>query len=173
MQAQLDEQKRLQAEAALIDVPFADPRHIGKIARVFAPVDKALESFEDGVIACMEDGTPLMWVTEEGTWFPAVDCLRSIIETYAKLGHVHGWNNHNAGLTHLTNLLEAGKPIHQHDVDAARKTVEWMKYCTLTVTPRQFTAEAVEVQIASELRDKGHAPELTDADMTRDGVQHV
>ncbi len=170
MQAHHDEQERLKAEAALIDVPFADPRHIGKITRVFAPIDAAINGYESGEVATIEDGTAVMWVNEEGTWFPAVATLRAIIETYAKLGHTHGWRNHNAGLTHLANLIERGEQIHQKDIDAARKTIEWMKYCTLTITPRQFTAEAVEVQVASEMRDAGIAPQLTDADLLRDAV---
>lgn len=174
MQAQLAERKRLEEEEKLKDVPFADPRQIGKITRVFAPIEQALHSFVDGEVATMEDGTTLMWANEDGCWYPAVACLRSVIETYARLGHVHGWRNHNAGLTHVANLLEHGKPIHKHDVDAALKTVEWMKFCTLTITPNQFTKEAVEIQIANELRDAGLAPEPTDADLLRDGVQqHV
>ena len=168
MQANIDAQRKAREEAeALQDVPFADPRHVGKIVKVFEPVVKALHSFVDGEVASTEDGTPLMWINEEdGHYYPAVACLRSVIETYAKLGHVHGWANRNAGLTHVANLLERGEPIHKHDVDAALKTVEWMKYCTLTITPRQFTQEAVEVQIASELRDAKLAPELTDSDLT-------
>jgi hypothetical protein len=169
MQAQIDERN---AAEALQDVPFSDPRHVGKIVRVFEPIEKALQTFVDGEVAHLEDGTPLMWATEDGCWYPAVNCLRSVLETYAKLGDTHGWNNHNAGLARVATLLENGEPIHKSDVDEALKTIEWMKYCTLTITPRQFTKEAVEVQIYNELRDAKLAPEPTDADLTRDNVAH-
>jgi hypothetical protein len=172
MQRRFDaERKAREEQEAMQDVPFADPRHVGKIVRVFDPVEKALKGFKDGEIPSMEDGTALLWITEDGCWYPAVACLRSVLETYAKLGETHGWANHNAGLARVATLLENGEPIHKADVDAALKTVEWMKYCTLTITPRQFTKEAVEVQIANELRDEGLAPEPTDADLTRDAVQ--
>jgi hypothetical protein len=166
MQKQIDEQRAAKEQEALQDVPFADPRHIGKIVKVFEPIEKALQNFHDGEVATMEDGTPLLWATEDGCWYPAVACLRSVLETYAKLGETYGWANHNEGLTRVATLLENGEPIHKADVDAALKTVEWMKYCTLTITPRQFTKEAVEIQIANELRDAGLAPEPTDADLT-------
>jgi hypothetical protein len=171
MQRRFDaERKAREEQEALQDVPFADPRHIGKIVRVFEPIEKALQNFVDGEVATMDDGTTLLWATEDGCWYPAVNCLRSVLETYAKLGETYGWANHNAGLARVATLLENGEPIHKADVDAALKTVEWMKYCTLTITPNQFTKEAVEVQIANELRDEGLAPEPTDTDLTRDGV---
>jgi len=158
MQANLDAQRKAHEEAeALQDVPFADPRNIGRITTGFIPVLKALDGLQDGVIACMPDGTPLYFEAEDGIYYPAVDCLRAVVETFAKLGHVHGWKNHNAGLSHLANLLEADTPIHQKDIDAARKTIEWMKYCMLTITPRQFAAEVVEVQIKAEEKALGHA----------------
>lgn len=156
MQAQYDAQRQAERDAeALLDVPFADPRNIGKIAAGFAPVMKAIDALQDGVVACMPDGTPLYFEAEDGIYYPAVDCLRAVVETFAKLGHVHGWSNHNAGLSHLANLLEADKPIHQKDIDAARKTIEWMKYCMLTITPRQFAREVVEVQIKAETTAQG------------------
>ncbi|MFM0165673.1 hypothetical protein PQR39_35225 [Paraburkholderia sediminicola] len=158
MQEQLDAQRKAKEEAeALLDIPFADPRNIGKISTGFAPVLKALDGLQDGVVACTPDGTPLYFEAEDGVYYPAVDCLRAVVETFAKLGHVHGWSNHNAGLTHLANLLEKDEPIHKKDVDAARKTIEWMKYCMLTITPRQFAAEVVEVQIKAEARAQGIA----------------
>jgi hypothetical protein len=170
MQAQIDAERAAKEQEALQDVVFADPRHIGKIVKVFEPIEKALHNFVDGEVATMDDGTTLLWATEDGCWYPAVACLRSVLETYAKLGDTFGWANHNAGLARVATLLENGEPIHKADVDEALKTVEWMKYCTLTITPRQFTKEAVEIQIANELRDAGLAPEPTDADLTRDVV---
>lgn len=156
MQAQYDAERARRAEAeSLLDVPFADPRNIGLIATGFAPVLKALDGLQDGVVACMPDGTPLYFEAEDGIYYPAVDCLRAVVETFAKLGKVHEWSNHNAGLSHLANLLEADKPVHQKDIDAARKTIEWMKFCMLTITPRQFSAEVVEVQIKAEAKAKG------------------
>jgi hypothetical protein len=170
MQAQIDAERVAKEQEALQDVVFADPRHVGKIVKVFEPIEKALHNFVDGEVATMEDGTTLLWATEDGCWYPAVACLRSVLETYAKLGDTFGWANHNAGLARVATLLDSGEPIHKADVDEALKTVEWMKYCTLTITPRQFTKEAVEIQIANELRDAGLAPEPTDADLTRDVV---
>jgi hypothetical protein len=149
--------KQRAEQEALQDVPFADPRNVGKIVKGFEPIVKAIQSLKDGVVACMPDGTPLYFEAEDGVYYPAVDCIRAVTETFAKLGHVHDWPNHNHGLSHLANLLEKDAPIHQKDIDAAMKTIEWMKYCMLTVTPRQFAREVVEVQIKAELKDQGLA----------------
>ena len=147
------QQKREQEDAeAQNDLLFAHPKNVERIHRVFEPVERVLnELVATGEINAMPDGTPLMYSAEDGHWYPVGPALISVVETYEKLAKVHGWNDHSDGLRRLAKRLELMMPIFQGDVDAARKTIEWMKICTLTITPRQFTAEAVEIQIKDEL----------------------
>ncbi len=157
IQKQITEQIRLQAELeALNDVVFADPRNVDRIRRVFEPVTQSLDSLvATGVVNAMPDGTPLLWVAEDGCYYPAHLALQSVVETYEKLSRTFAWNDHSDGLRRLAKRLELQMPVFQEDVDEARKTIEWMKFCTMTITPRQFTREAQEVQIKNELEDKG------------------
>jgi hypothetical protein len=168
IQKQINEQLRLRREAEeLQDISFADPRNITRVSKLFDPVVAALNSLvTTGEINAVPDGTPLMWVVEDGSSHPAAACLLSVVESYEKLSKVHGWNDHGDGLRRLAKRLELQMPVFQEDVDEALKTIEWMKFCTMTITPRQFTKEAVEIQIANELRDAGLAPDPTDADLT-------
>lgn len=148
--------QKAQADAeAQNDLLFAHENNVARIHQVFDPVEKVLDDLvATGEINAMPDGTPLIVAIEGGYMVPIAPALMSVVEVYERLARVYEWSDRSDGLRRLAKRLELMMPVFQEDVDEARKSIEWMKICTLTITPRQFTAEATEVQIAEEYRIK-------------------
>jgi hypothetical protein len=53
--------------------------------------------------------------------------------------------------------LDVQMPVLQADVDAARAALAWMRENVRSVTPAQFSDEAIVVQIRVELENQSHA----------------
>lgn len=136
----------------LDNVTFANPLHAGKIDRVFGPVDRLFDSYVDTGLDTLPDGTPLLIVESEQTWCPLVPALESMCDTFSKLARTKGWEDCTDGMRRLAKRFELQMPVFQKDVDAARASVRWMRQQTLLITPKEFSAESLEVQIDQALK---------------------
>jgi hypothetical protein len=135
---------------------FSDPVNFPRIAMVFGPVERVLSELEtNGYIDSDAQGMPLLFSQNEGIWYPIVPALVSMCDTYTKLAAAHGWADETDGMRKFAKRLELSMPIFQEDVDRARATVEWMKRQTLLITPNQFSAEMLEIQVRDEARALG------------------
>jgi hypothetical protein len=141
------------------DLPFSDPANFPRIAMVFQPIERILDELcATGYIDSDDTGAPLLFNKDDGVWYPMVPALESMCDTYSKMASVYGWEDHTDGMRKLAKRLQLEMPVFQTDVDRARETIAWMKETILTITPNQFSAECVEVQVRDELRAAGVVP---------------
>lgn len=158
-QATVAAQARAEAERAYAlaqktnDEPFSHANNVGRVAPTFAPLEQILRDIETKS-EVLEDqhGMAVMYSAIDGQYYPMVQALVSMCDTFTKLGKTLGWNEDRTdGVRNLANRLELVMPVSQSDVNAAQQSIDWMKAQTLLVTPNQMEAEMVEVQIRDEL----------------------
>jgi hypothetical protein len=135
------------------NLPFSAPENFPRIAIVFGPLEKMLDrQCEEGDIDALPDGTPIMWFDVAGHWSPIAPAIDSMCATFELLARTHGWGEPNTdGMRKLGKRFELNMPIFQADVDGARASLEWMKTAVLSITPAQFSADSIEIQIRDEL----------------------
>lgn len=134
------------AQVAANDLTFRHPTNAKKLDLVFGIVEGILTTMEtEGETECMPDGTPIFFHPAENCYFPIVGSLNSMCDTYDILAKTHGFPAQPPGLRQLSKKFEFGMVMAQHDTDAARKTIQWMRDCMLDITPLQFTAASAVI----------------------------
>jgi hypothetical protein len=135
-------------------LPFSHPLNLPRVAIVFGPLEAILDDLgSTGDIDAMPDGTPLIKDNSDGRWCPIAPALVSMCDVYSKLSRTHGWNDDRTeGVRQLAKRFEDQAPVFQEDLDAARASLTWMKQRTFEITPEQYTAESIEVQVRDEFR---------------------
>lgn len=135
------------------DLPFSHALNRPRIAKVFDPLEKILTDLcETGEIDALPDGTVLLHCAIDGHYYPFAPAIESMCDTFDKLARTHGWSEQPNGMRKLGKRFELAMPVCQEDVDAARATIAWMRQQILGITPNQFSAEAIEVQIRDAMR---------------------
>jgi hypothetical protein len=143
---------QLYEQIAASDLTFAHPTNYKKLDQVFGKIEGILRRMEEeGETECLPDGTPIFFDEGENAYFPIVGSLYSMCDVYDILAQTHGWPAQPPGLRQLGKKFEYGMVMAQHDTDAARKTMEWMRECMLTITPRDFSASSAIIVARDEL----------------------
>lgn len=142
----------LMKQIAANDQNFTSQTNNPKLDLVFGIVEGILTNMEQtGETETLPDGTPIFFNEREQSYFPIVGSLNSLCDTFEILAKTHGWTEQPPGLRQLSKKFEYGMVMAQHDTDAARKTIAWMRESMLGITPNDFTQAAAVINRRDEL----------------------
>jgi len=140
----------------LNDEPFSHPDNQHKIDKTFKPMFHWLDEQErTGESDAMPDGTVILQPEGETEWYPVADAFRSVADTYELVAKDQGVEFDGEGLRKLANMIDYGMPLTQREVDAARKSLAWMKSVTLLLTPTEFSNFTTAIMTRQTLVEMG------------------
>lgn len=138
------------------DRPFSHPKNQHRLGLVFDPLFHFLDQLETtGEVDAMPDGTPLIYLDAEKAHLPIVPAFLGMFEVFEKLGDKFGWGAGGEGVRQLAKALEYMRPITSGDVASCRTSLQWMRSHIESITPADFSSEAIEVQVAVEAESLG------------------
>lgn len=144
-EAEAVEQRRIDR---INNMRMGDPDNAHKIAETFDPISAMLdEIIATGGVNVGSKGQPIMLDAQDNVWFPVVPGLISMCDTFALLAKQYGWTDQTDGMRKLAKKLDIDMPFFIEDIDAARVTIAWMREQAREITPSQFSAEAIDIQI--------------------------
>ena len=146
------EEARSQAIVDRINnLPFAHAENWHKLDFTFGPIHKWLKNWEaTGEFDVVDDMPIIRPNRRENVVFPLVDALRAIGETYELIAQDLCLPDHSAPVMHLAQLISDGVMVDQHDTQAARESLGWMREVTKQITPNQYSEYAVVIQTRAE-----------------------
>lgn len=142
----------LMRQIAANDQTFTVPANNKKLDIVFGIIERILTDMEQtGEVETMPDGTPIYFNEADQCYYPIAGSFHSICDTFDMLAETHRWTPQPPGLRDLAKKFDYGMVMAQHDTDAARVTIAWMRECMLTITPNQFTQASMVINQRDEL----------------------
>lgn len=152
LQAADDEAREQRKIDHMNNLPMGHQDNAHKIAETFDPINTLLDQIvATGEVNVGHKNRPIMLDTKDNVWFPMVPSLISMCDTFTNLAKQYGWADQTSGMRRLAKKLDIDMPFFIEDIDAARVTITWMREQIHTITPHQFSAEAIEIQIRDEL----------------------
>lgn len=133
------------------NLPFAHAENWHKLDVTFGPIHKWLNNWEaTGELDVVDDMPIIRPDRRENVVFPLADALRAIGETYELIAQDLRVPDHSAPLMHLAQLISDNEMVDQHDTQAARESLGWMRDLTKQITPNQYSEYAVVIQTRAE-----------------------
>ena len=144
-------QSRTDKQKAGNNLPMAHPINKYKIELTFKPITEMLNNIiNTGDIDITNSGSPIFYDKLDKCWYPLVPGLISMCDTFSKLAKEFNWSDGTAGMREFSKLIDQGCEVTKDHIQAAKATVNWMREQIKYVTPQEFNAEAIEVQIRDE-----------------------
>jgi hypothetical protein len=123
----------------LNDELFSHPDNVHKLELTFGPMERWLdEQVRTGESEALPNGTLVFRPSPDDEYYPVGDSFMSVADSYELIAADQGIPDQGDGLRKLAARVNAGMPLDLPAIQAAKKSLAWMRSVTMSLSPRTF-----------------------------------